>query len=154
MLHTLFYSLMRTELLSFFECLASPCFFFLGAPMPPGLTRGPDHVCKGSFAYEKFVVLNGTSGGSNRGSMYCEEPRGYPSAPSWCGGGNFSLLLLAFACDIRRRLCFRHNISVRWYLAAYQLGPKGHTKYARGITGLFWNQCDFLFCLGFYELLG
>lgn len=88
---------------------AAVCFFLRGAPIA-GSTNGPDQVWMDAFEYEK-LELKGTSGGSNAGSIWCEEPNGYPSAPSWCGGGNFSLLLLAFACVIRRRLCRRKE---RW----------------------------------------
>lgn len=102
----------RPEFVSFFDDFELPCpspavcFFLLGAPTDAGSTKGPDQVWIGAFAYEKFVELKGTSGGSNTGSMWCEEPSGQPRVPSWCGGGNFSLLLLALACVISRRLCF------------------------------------------------
>lgn len=93
-----------------FECAwPSPaeCFFLLGAPPAAESTNGPDQVWIGAFEYVKWVELNGTSGGSKTGSIWCEEPKGYPSVPSWCGGGNFSLLLFAFACVISRLLCHR-----------------------------------------------
>ena len=53
-------------------------------------------------------VKDGTmSRGINVGSICCEAPNGTPIAPpSWCGGGNFSLLLFAFACVINLLLCF------------------------------------------------
>lgn len=47
------------------------------------------------------------SGGTPDGSICREYPSVKPSAPSWCGGGNFSLLLFAFACVIMRLLCFK-----------------------------------------------
>ena len=93
-----------------FECAwPSPaeCFFPLGAPPVAESTNGPDQVWIGAFEYVKWVELNGTSGGSKTGSIWCEEPKGKPSVPSWCGGGNFSLLLFAFACVISRLLCHR-----------------------------------------------
>lgn len=65
---------------SSFDCTYAhhlPCFFFLlGAPMLAGSTNGPDQVWIFAFGCEKFVELNGTSGGSYDGSMCCEEPKG------------------------------------------------------------------------------
>ena len=47
-----------------------PCFFFLlGTPTPEGSTNGPDQVWIFALGCEKFVELNGTSGGSKTGSM-------------------------------------------------------------------------------------
>ena len=47
-----------------------PCFFFLlGAPTLEESTNGPDHVWIFALGCEKFVELNGTSGGSKTGSM-------------------------------------------------------------------------------------
>lgn len=63
------FSFTRAESLSF-------CLFLLGATTEAVSTNGPDHVCIGAFEYEKFVELNGTSGGSKTGSMWCEEPNG------------------------------------------------------------------------------
>lgn len=106
------FSLDRPEALCFVDFeVESPCFFLDAA----GSTNGPDQVWIGAFPYEKFE-LKGTSGGSKDASMCicCDEPNGYPSVPSWCGGGNFSLLLFAFACVINRRLC--QNIrKTRWH---------------------------------------
>lgn len=86
---------------------ASPAVFFfrLTWPTVAGSTSGPDQVETWPFWYTK-VELNGIFGGSKWGSMWCIEPKGKPRAPSWCGGGNFSLLLFAFACVSRRRLYF------------------------------------------------
>lgn len=54
-----------------------PCFFFLlSAPTLPGSTSGPDHVWIFVLGSDKFVELNGTSGGSNMESMCWEELRG------------------------------------------------------------------------------
>jgi len=43
-------------------------FFLLGASTLVS-TNGPDQVCIFDLGYDKFVELNGTSGGSKIGSM-------------------------------------------------------------------------------------
>lgn len=108
----------RCYFLSFFPVenfLASRVSFFFRRPPPaPESTNGPDQFWTGSLEYVKDVELNGTSGGTRAGSMWCEAPKGTPSAPSWCGGGNFSLLLFAFAWLIRRRRCLKKHNTNQW----------------------------------------
>ena len=70
--------LTRELLLSFVR--TSPvfcCFFRFGFPMAAGSSNGPDQVATPCpFWYGNTVVNEEGSGGSNAGSMWCDEPRG------------------------------------------------------------------------------
>ena len=87
-----------------FCAFTGTCFFRFRWPTAAGSINGPDQAVKGPFWYGN-TVLNEASEWPNEGSIRSEESNWCPTAPSWCGGGNFSLLLFAFACVIRRLLC-------------------------------------------------
>lgn len=81
-------------------------------PLPVVLPMGPDQAWNGSFEKVYDIESKETSWGTISGSIWFEAPKGNPSCPSSCGGGNFSLLLLALAWVIRRLLCYtlKHRI--------------------------------------------
>jgi len=70
-----------------------------------GSTNGPDQVGTAPFSYVNTVLKEDGSGGSYSGSIWFEVSKGTPTAPSWCGGGNFSLLLFAFAWVMNLLFC-------------------------------------------------
>lgn len=64
-----------------------PDFFFL-FPLAAwaGSTKGPDQEAIGAvpFWYGKTVLKDVSAGSPSKGgSMWCDEPRGKPRAPSW-----------------------------------------------------------------------
>lgn len=81
--------------------VGSSLLVFLRLEDPPTapmlLTDPDDFVLKTTEPNEASLATNDTG-------PLCDASWGYPTAPSWCGGGNFSLLLLTFVCVIALHL--------------------------------------------------
>ena len=80
-------------------------FLLEGPPVTPVLLTGPD-----DFELNIDEPKEASCAPNDTGPL-CDVSSGYPTAPSWWGGGNFSLLLLAFACVTILHLCSKQIIT-------------------------------------------